>query len=350
MPNNAANKSKGKRRSTSQGAPPAPKQTRTVNWSKDVGTDGNSAEYHLVQWLIMRSGPTMRSNFECWKTLPKSGNRGHPNLHKAAIQYLVEKGCSSERKPDTVKPKILSLKKRYIEALQFKNSTGAGRLDGEEQDSGILKMCQYFDDLNEVLFHQAASMPKNGADTLSMGDADPSSVQLDLIMQNIIGKDDEAEGTKEEDGKDEDEEDEEDKDDKDEEDKDDGEEDDNDDDDGDGEERPPIAVIATPARRSVAGCHKALTLPRPLSVSITLLKIAKEHAQRRHDEVIQLETKKMEAEKERVKGKKKKAEQEVLASKLEMWHKHMSFNMERQGMSYEAAAADASAMMPSFMS
>ncbi|ODN80450.1 hypothetical protein L202_02690 [Cryptococcus amylolentus CBS 6039] len=81
-----------------------------------------------------------------------------------------------------------------------------------------------------------------------------------------------------------------------------------------------------------------------------LQKIAKEHTQRRHDEMIQLETKKMEAEKERVEVEKKKAEQQVLASKLEMWHKHVLFNMERRGMLYEAAAADASVVMPSFMS
>ncbi|ODO05487.1 hypothetical protein I350_04538 [Cryptococcus amylolentus CBS 6273] len=68
MPAHAANKSKGKattrRRSydTSQGASPAPKRARTANWNKDLGTDGNSAEYHLVQWLIMRSGASMRSN------------------------------------------------------------------------------------------------------------------------------------------------------------------------------------------------------------------------------------------------------------------------------------------------
>ncbi|ODN80449.1 hypothetical protein L202_02689 [Cryptococcus amylolentus CBS 6039] len=186
-----------------------------------------------TQLEMAKSGLSMKSNFERWKTLSKGGDGGRANLHKAVIQYLEEKGCSSERKPDTVKAKILLLKKSYTEALRFKNSTGAGQLDGEERDSGVLKMCQYFDDLNEVLFHQAASMPKNGADTLSMGDANPSSVQLDLIMRNIIGRNDEAEGTKEEDDKDEDDEDEEDKDDGDKEDKDDGEEDNNDDDNGD---------------------------------------------------------------------------------------------------------------------
>ncbi|ODN81954.1 hypothetical protein L202_02290 [Cryptococcus amylolentus CBS 6039] len=122
MPTDTANKSKGKRRSTSQ--------------------NGNSTEYHLVQWLIMRSGRSMKSNFERLKTLPKGGNGGRANLHKGAIQYLVEKGCSSERQPDTVKAKILSLRKSYTEALQFKSSTGAGQLDGEEQNSGVLKRCQ----------------------------------------------------------------------------------------------------------------------------------------------------------------------------------------------------------------
>ncbi|ODN74251.1 hypothetical protein L198_08247 [Cryptococcus wingfieldii CBS 7118] len=187
MPTNAASKSKGKattrRRSsdTSQGASPAPKRARTANWNKDLGTDGNSAEYHLVQWLIMRSGTSMRSNYERLKTAPKGGKGGRINLHKGAIKYLAEKGCSSQRKHETVKPKIASLKASYIDALQFKNSTGAGRLDGEERDSGILKKCQYFNDLNEVLFHQAASMPSNGADTISMGDADTSSVQLSRL-------------------------------------------------------------------------------------------------------------------------------------------------------------------------
>ncbi|ODN77739.1 hypothetical protein L202_04878 [Cryptococcus amylolentus CBS 6039] len=67
MPTHAANKSKGtattRRRSydASQGTSPAPKRARTANWSKDLGTDGNSAEYHLVQWLIMRSGTSMRA-------------------------------------------------------------------------------------------------------------------------------------------------------------------------------------------------------------------------------------------------------------------------------------------------
>ncbi|ODO04857.1 hypothetical protein I350_05467 [Cryptococcus amylolentus CBS 6273] len=266
---------------------------------------------------------------------------------------------------------ILLLRKSYTEALQFKNSTGAGQLDGEERNSGVLKRCQYFDDLNKVLFHQAASMPKNGADTLSMGDTDPSSVQLDLIMRNIIGRDDDAEGIEKEDDKDED--------DREEEDKNDREEDDNVDEDGDGEEHPPIAVIATPARRSVACSHRAANTPKtPLSLHHksagegmtaddemeSLQKIAEEHAQRRHDEVIRLEKKKMEAERERFELEKKKAEvekkkaevemkkaeQEVSASKLEMWHKHVLFNMERRGLTYEAAAADASPMMPSFLS
>ncbi|ODO09903.1 hypothetical protein I350_02125 [Cryptococcus amylolentus CBS 6273] len=83
----------------------------------------------------MRSGRSMKSNFERLKTLPKGGNGGRANLHKGAIQYLVEKGCSSERQPDTVKAKILSLRKSYTEALQFKSSTGAGQLDGEEQNT-----------------------------------------------------------------------------------------------------------------------------------------------------------------------------------------------------------------------
>ncbi|ODO05744.1 hypothetical protein I350_04805 [Cryptococcus amylolentus CBS 6273] len=129
MPTHAANKSKGtattRRRSydASQGTSPAPKRARTANWSKDLGTDGNSAEYHLWDFH--------ESNWDRWRKAPKGGNGGRANLHQGAIQYLVEKGCSSQRKPETVKTKIASLRTNYIDALQFKTSTGAGRLDEE---------------------------------------------------------------------------------------------------------------------------------------------------------------------------------------------------------------------------
>ncbi|ODN78793.1 hypothetical protein L202_04346 [Cryptococcus amylolentus CBS 6039] len=90
-----------------------------------------------------------------------------------------------------------------------------------------------------------------------------------------------------------------------------------------------------------------------------LQKGVEEHTQRRHDERILVEKEKMKAEKEKMKAEKermmtekerveiqkKRVEQEVLASKLKMWHKHVVFNMERRNMSYEDASADASAMM-----
>ncbi|ODN72966.1 hypothetical protein L202_08369 [Cryptococcus amylolentus CBS 6039] len=259
MPTHTANKSKGKATTrrhsydTSQGALPAPKWAHTADWSNDLGTDGNSAEYHLVQWLIMRSGASMRSDWDRWRKSPKGGNGGWANLHQGAIWYLEEKGCSSQRKPETVKTKITSLRTSYIDAWQFKTSTGAGWLNEEERDSELqsaIYLCQSRTSLSNIFLGK---------------------------------KDDDIEDIKEEDD---------DKEDKDGADGDrannrDGEEDDNDDEDGDGEEHPPNAGMA--ADNEIKGLEKG----------------AKEHTQRHHNEMLLVEKEKMKTEKERMMARKR---------------------------------------------
>ncbi|OWZ70368.1 hypothetical protein AYX14_04196 [Cryptococcus neoformans] len=158
---------KGKESATTQGQDSSQadsatkgKRQRTINWENDLGNDQRNANDHLIDWLgTPDSDGTLM--FYRWKSDNVTGlTREH--WSKVALEYLVQKGCATNRDVQSVLRQIKRMWSTFKSANDEINKTGSGGPNGND----AISICPWYSELMPIMSHSAAAMVEPGHSTL----------------------------------------------------------------------------------------------------------------------------------------------------------------------------------------